>query len=301
MNEVNNSYAEFIKNVGILTITVNGTDWYNYRKFMVPAYLPHCVPLISRETAYEVLKKSGNLFVRWDENFSEMIDSQWWYILRKAPWDIADIKDKKKRWMVKRGEKAFNVRPLGFDEVIRFCPVTAKAAATRYKGQKDVETKEILESRVAAALKVPGVLEYLGCFYKGKMAAYAENYIQANAVWLAVIRYDPEYLSMYSSYGFLNGILNYYLNERKMSFVLDGCRSIHHKTNFQEHLIRVFGFTKEYARLNILYSPAFGKTVKCAYPFRNFFWKGSEYLNNSILDNVSAVLRQEQIRRSCGT
>jgi hypothetical protein len=301
MSETINRYMEFIKETGILTITVHGTDWCSYQGFMIPAYLPHCVPEITNEVAKEVLRVSGKPFVRWDEDFGEINNSQWWYILRKGPWNIANIGDKKKRWMIKQGKKAFNVRPLDFSEVVRLCPQVAKAAATRYKGQSDTETQEILEKRVAAGRKVPGVIEYLGCFYEGKLASFSENYIQENAVWMAVIRYDPEYLSMYSSYGFLDGILSYYLNERKMSFVLDGCRSIHHRTNFQEHLIRVFGFTKEYARLNILYSPAFGKTVKCSYPFRNFFWKGSEYFNNSFLDNVSAVLRQEQIRRSCGT
>ena len=144
---------------------------------------------------------------------------------------------------------------------------------------------------------MPGVLEYIGCFKEDKLVSYSENYIQSNAVWLAIIRHHPDYLKAYSSYGLMDGILEYYLNEKNFDYVLDGSRSIHHKTQIQDHLVKVFGFIKEYARLNILYSKKFGTVVKMAYPFRAFFNKLSEKTNSGLMDNISAVLKQESIRR----
>jgi hypothetical protein len=295
----NNKYAQLLKKQGSYVINVEGVDWYEYSGFMTPVYLPHCVPAISEQAAKEVLKQSGRPFIRWDTKFGQVQPGEWWYILKKGTWSIDDVKDKKKRWMIRQGKKGFNVRPMDFEEVIKFCPQVALAAAARYKGKADIETREILEKRTGAAKDVPGVLEYSGCFQGDKLVSFSENYIQENAVWLATIRHDPEYLKGYSSYGLMDGILEYYLNEKKFLYVLDGCRSIHHKTQFQEHLLDIFNFTKEYSCLNVVYSTFFGALVKTAYPFRNFFWRACEKTNNGLVANISAVLKQEHIRRAC--
>ena len=84
-----------------------------------------------------------------------------------------------------------------------------------------------------------------------------------------------------------------------MDYVLDGCRSIHHRTNFQEHLIRVFGFLKEYAILNVTYLVKFKMMVNLAYPFRNVVWFFCSKWTNGFLDDVGAILKQEYIRRAC--
>lgn len=300
MTQTSNSrFAQLLKEQGHYVITVEGIDWYEYSGFMMPAYLPHCVPEISENIAREVLRISNRLFARWDNGFGKVENSQWWYVLKRGSWAIEDVRDKKKRWMIRQGKKHFSVRLLTFDEVMSNCPRVAQLATARYKGGTEVETRETFEKSVIAADKVQGVLEYIGCFYKETLVSYSENYIQDNAVWLANIRHDPAFLNKYSSYGLMDGILDYYLNQKKMHYVLDGCRNIHHRTHFQEHLMKVFGFTKEYAVLNIKYSKTFWIAVKLAYPFKNVVWALSNKLVNNTLDNIGAVLRQERIRRSC--
>lgn len=299
VKDSSNTYAQVLKEQGNYVIKVEGIDWYDYKGFMVPAYLPHCVPAISEDTAREVLRISNRLFARWDSRFGKVENSQWWYILKRGPWSIADVKNKKKRWMIRQGKKNFTVRPLTFDEVVVKCPKLAQLAAARYRGKAEVETREILEERVGTASKVAGVLEYIGCFHEDTLVSFSENYIQDNAVWLANMRHAPAFLNKYSSYGFLDGILDYYLNQKKMDYVLDGCRSIHHRTHFQEHLMSVFGFSKEYANLHIIYSRTFGMAVQAAYLFRGIAWRLSKRWTNATLDNISAVLTQEYIKRTC--
>jgi hypothetical protein len=293
-----NSYAKILKEQGHHIIEEDGVFWYEYQGFMMPAYLPHCVPEIGIDGVSKVLKQTKKPFIRWDSNFGRLKEGQWWYILKRGSWDVEDVKSKKKRWMIRQGKKNFTVRPLSYDEVLDLCPKVALAAATRYRGDKDVEDRSILLKRVNAGIKVPGVLEYIGCFKDSRLVSYSENYIQANAVWLAIIRHDPDYLNEYSSYGLMDGILDYYLNLKQYDYVLDGSRSIHHKTNFQEHLFAVFGFSKEYAVLNVLYNPGFSLLVKICYPFyRVFDWLDNK-IHNSIVANINAVLKQEFIRRS---
>lgn len=296
-----NTYAHFLKAQGKYGLTVKDVNWYDYGGFMIPAYLPHCCPNIDERMAKEVLIKSGRAFVRWDNRFGEVENSPWWYVLKRGPWQIESIKRKKKRWMIRQGEKHFSVRPLTFDEVLEKCPKVAQLAVARYKGKAEVETYEILKERIRAANKVPGVLDYIGCFHEDTLVSFSENYIQEDAVWLTNIRHDPAFLNKYSSYGFMSGILDYYLNERKMDYVLDGWRSIYHKTQIQDHLISVFGFTKEYAVVYMLYSARLGLAVTAAYPFRNLVWALSNRLGNNMLNKAGAILRQEHIRRSCAS
>ena len=296
-----NTFAQLLKEQGNYVITVGGVDWYDYSGFMMPVYLPHDCPDISPQIAEEVVRISGRPFARWDSKFGKVEIGEWWYVLRRGPWAVEDIKDKKKRWMIRQGQKCFSVRPLTSVEVVAECPKVAQSAAARYKCKAEVETRQILEERLSAAKKVSGVLEYIGCFRENTLVSFSENYIQSNAVWLANIRHHPASLKKYSSYGLIDGILDYYLNQKKLHYVLDGNRSIHHRTHFQDHLIKVFGFTKEYVILNVTYSRKFGMFVKLAYPFKNIVWALSNKITNRVLDNVSAILRQECIRKSYGS
>jgi len=249
--------------------------------------------------AREVVGISGRPFAKWDKQFGKLEKSEWWWIAKKNGWAVEEIQDKKKRWMIRQGKKNFHVRVMKFDEVLNSCPGVAEAATARYKGSFKVETYEFLSKQVAAARQIPGVCEYIGCFHEDKLVSFSENHIQNKAVWMASIRHDPSYLKKYSSHALIDGILDHYLNNIKLDYVFDGWRSTHHRTQFQEHLIKVFGFTKEYSSLDIVYSDKFRILVKMMYPFRNIAWAlGRKYVNKT-LDNVSAVLKQESIARNC--
>ncbi len=294
-----NAYARFLAEKGCQVVQAGGMDWYRYNGFMMPAYLPYHCPPVTEEAARQAQRMSGAPFVRWDSDFGRAGETSWWYILKRGSWSVESVKDKKKRWMVRQGIKNFTVRPMSYEEVVEKCPAVAAAAVSRYKNAAKPETRETFEQRTEAGRKAPGVLEYIGCFSGETLVSYSENYIQGNAVWLETIRHDPAHLNNYSSYGLMNGILDHYLNERKMEYVLDGSRAIHHRTDFQDHLIRIFGFEKEYARLHVEYAWHFGAAVKMLYPLKSMFRKAAEKWVNPILEKVCGILLQEEIRMSC--
>jgi hypothetical protein len=84
-----------------------------------------------------------------------------------------------------------------------------------------------------------------------------------------------------------------------MDYIPDGCRCLHHRTTFQDYLIRVFGFSKEYAELNVISERKFKAMVNTAYPFKNLVWHLCDKWVNDFLDNDGVVLRQEFTRRAC--
>jgi hypothetical protein len=293
-----NTYAQLLKEQGNYVITVEGVDWYEYNRFMIPAYLPHCCPEITPEVAAEVVKISGRPFARWDSAFGQTQNSQWWYVIRKGTWSL-DKCSGNTRSKIRRGRKNLFARILAPEEMLRVGYEVCTRAEKRYEKAGFVPSRQVHERKVQAATKVQGVLEFFGVFASDKLAGYSENYIQNNAVFWESIWYDPEYLPKYSSYVLVSEMLSHYLNERKLTYVLDGCRSIYHRTGVQDYLMGVFGFTKEYAILNIVYSPKFAMALKAAYPFRSVVWSLSSKWANITLDKVGAVLRQEYIRKTC--
>jgi hypothetical protein len=299
LKDSDNKLAHFLNEQGNYVINVAGVDWYDYSGFMVPAYLPHCCPVITRDLAVEVLRESKRPFARWSSRFGKVANSEWWCILKRGPWAIEDIKDRDKRYKIRKEKKNFIVRPLTSGEISGDCPRVTQLAASRYKTKTQLETPDSFKRSVDAYQKVPGVIEYIGCFHDNVLASFSENYIQDGAVFCNTIRHDPVFLKENSSYAIIDGMLNYYLNEMKFEYLSNGWRNLYHETEFHEHLISVFGYTKEYSLLNAVYHPAFAIGVKTAYAFRGAIWSLSRRWKNSTLDKVSGILRQEYIRRAC--
>jgi len=298
IKDSSNTYASLLREQGNYVITVKGVDWYDYNGFMMPAYLPHCCPKISRQSARGVMRISGRPFVRWDSQFGQVKDSQWWYVIRKGPWSLEQCSGST-RSKIRRGHKRLSARVITLEEVMKSGYDVCRRAATRYEKPGFVLPREVYERKVQAAARVSDVIEFFGIFSNDKLVGYSENYIQDNAAFWETIWYDPEFLGRYSSYVLIDEMLNYYLNDRGFTYVSDGCKSIYHRTGVQDYLMKVFGFNKEYAVLNIVYSIKFAMALKAAYPFRSIIQNLSKKWTNNTLDKIDAVLRQEYIRKTC--
>lgn len=293
-----NHYARLLKAQGEYVIEVDGVQWYDYQGFMMPAYLPHCTPSIAEKTAEKVLALSGRPFVRWSADFGINQKTQWWYVLRTKPWHLQQA-SRNTRSKIRRGMKRFTTRVVSPLEIRKQGYKLCLLAEQRYDRKGFVIPEEKFNRNIEVAGKYSDVFEFYGVYEGDSLVGFSENYIQNEAVFLEKIWYAPADLSHYSSYVFIQGILEHYLNERKFKYVLDGSRSIHHKTNIQDYLINVFGFTKTYAKLNVIYDKKFNVLVKAAYPFSGVFKGMSKNTNSAFGNTTSAILKQEYIRRAC--
>jgi hypothetical protein len=294
----NNMYAHLLKEQGNYVIKVGDIYWQDYGGFMMPAYLPHCCPDMSEEVAREVVSESGRPFARWHSRYGMVENSEWWYIIRKGTWSLEQC-SANTRSKIRRGYKRLETRLISPDELLSAGYEVCAKAVTRYGKKEFLPSRKVFEKKIEAAKIVPGVLEFFAVFSGDRLVGYSENYIQDDAVFWESIWYDPAFLSAYSSYVLTAEMLKHYLNERHFRYALDGSRSIYHKSEVQEYFVRTFGFTKEYALLNIVYSPGFAAGVKTAYPFRDAIWALNRRWKNSTLDKISGILRQEDIRRAC--
>ncbi|KMQ51553.1 hypothetical protein CHISP_1561 [Chitinispirillum alkaliphilum] len=292
-----NYYAQYLKEAGYPVYSADGVYWFGYNGFLLPAYLPHSVPEINAESVKEVLRKSGKLFARWDCNFDCKTESHWWHVIHKAPYSF-DQCSSNTRSKIRRGYKKLNAKTVSVSEILNSGYTVCTKATSRYHSGNFLISREDFEKRVSAAGKYPQTIEYVGVFFGELLVGYSENHIQNGAVFWENIWYDPEYLRMYSSYVLTDYMLKYYLNEKQMSYVSDGCRSLYHETNVQDFFIDKFHFSRAYSSLNLTYSPILKNIVNCIYPFRSVISSMSSKLKIDLFKKVDGLMKQECICRS---
>ncbi|MCD8242174.1 MAG: hypothetical protein LUD73_07420, partial [Lachnospiraceae bacterium] len=138
--------------------------------------------------------------------------------------------------------------------------------------------------------------DYLGAFLKDTdtMIGYSIYILHDDWIEYSVVKTDPEYLNTQ-----VNAALAYYGLQRYMKpgirYILGGYRTMIHETNYQDYLLKNFGYRKAYCRLHIQYRPWMKALVSILYPWRNVIKKFSK---NRLLYQVWCTLRQEEIHRT---
>ncbi|MDD5458674.1 MAG: hypothetical protein PHF37_04715 [Phycisphaerae bacterium] len=143
-----NSYSKVLKELGYYAVNVDNIDWYEYQGFMMPAYLPHCVPVISKQTALKVVEKSGRPFVRWSTKFGQIDESQWWYVLRRKPWDIQEA-SRNTRSKIRRGMKKNVTRVVTLSEIREYGYKIYLCAEQRYGRKGFVVSEDEFEKKIS--------------------------------------------------------------------------------------------------------------------------------------------------------
>jgi hypothetical protein len=298
MDESNFKIARFFREAGVTVVDVDGIYWYEYSGFMVPAYLPHCIPNISPSNARKACKYAKLPFARWVNGYGALDDGEWWHVVREGRYDPADCSSNT-RSKINRGKKKLIARQLTSDEVMNRGYAVCSRAVERFDDEAFLPSYELFQRRVLASMKVPGVMEYFGVYSGDKLVALSENLIQEDAVFWETIWYDPAYLGSYSSYVLTDFMLNNYLNERKFLYVSDGSRSIYHATDVQDFFVQKFGFKKKFLRMYIYYRPIMRIVVKFLYPMVTPFLGHIHKVRWRQFKRLGALVRQEKIRREC--
>ena len=80
-------------------------------------------------------------------------------------------------------------------------------------------------------------------------------------------------------------------------YLLDGWKNILHKTNFQDYLIKYFGFRKAYSNLHIIYNPRYAwwfRPIMVVYPLLNFALRR---ISPRISENIGAFIKLQKATR----
>lgn len=268
-------------------------SWDYYNHSLIPSTEPHidCTPPKNKHAFW---KNRGGypLLARWTTDFDCGYETNWWYVIKDTPFDISELKAKR-RYEINKGKKNFEIRRIVATEYSDdILEVTKKAYLSwpeKYRPSINDETFKSSLCKWDSAF-VYGAFDIETGFFSG-YAYLIEHEKHMDFVALRVI---PEFEKRGINVAICAGILednaekfdgNWYIN--------DGARSIRHETAFQDYLEKYFGFRKAYCHIDVIYRKPFGLIIKALFPLRGLINTSTKY--GSL---AASVLKLEEIRRN---
>ena len=275
-------------------------EWEYYNHALVPTLPPHIDPDTSwMKDSTKWKEYAGGkmpLFARWVSDFDCSEETQWWCIIKDTPFDIMSLKSNR-RSLITRGLKRVDVKvivPADYaDQMANILIKEWKYYDDSYEEGND--RREQTEEFKKLTRENLGNSEYLGAFLKDTdtMIGYAIYNLFDDWIEYSVVKTDPEYLNTQ-----VNAALAYFGVERYMrpgiKYIHGGWRTMIHESNYQEYLLKNFGFRKAYCKLHIQYRPLMQIAVNVLYPLRGIIKK----VKNKGIYTVWCALQQEEIRRT---
>ena len=275
-------------------------EWEYYNHALVPTLPPHIDPDISWMKDSDRWKEYAGgkmpLFARWVSNFDCTEETEWWCIIKDTPFDIMSLKSNR-RSLITRGLKRVDVKviiPADYAEQMSNILVKEwKYYDDSYEEGND--RQKLTDDFEKLTTKNLGNAEYLGAFLKDTdaMIGYAIYNLFDDWIEYSVVKTDPEYLNTQ-----VNAALAYFGVERYMrpgiKYIHGGWRTMIHESNYQEYLMKNFGFRMAYCKLHSQYRPLMKLAVNVLYPLRGMIKK----VKNKWIYTVWCALQQEEIRRT---
>jgi hypothetical protein len=271
---------------------IDGWKYYNHAA--IPTCAPHEEPNLEPIINGAIWRIGGHpLMARWtsDWNFGE--ESEWWYLIRKGPFNIDELSKKSKK-SIKKSLELCEVKNIKFKDYAEQIFQVYTEANTRYiKQDNKLSNLEFMDFYNSFDESV----DIWAAFSKetGRMIGYKVCKVYLSYVDLLISKYSPDYLKLRVSDALTYTVLDYYLNNKNKYYVYSGSRSINHVTNVQEYYQEHFNFEKIYCKLHIKYRFLFGILIKIIYPFRKIINKLDV---NTFAHQVNAILKMEEIKRS---
>lgn len=275
-------------------------EWEYYNHALVPTLPPHIDPDISWMKDSDRWKEYAGgkmpLFARWVSDFDCSGETEWWCIIKDTPFDIMSLKSNR-RSLITRGLKRVDVRviiPADYAEQMSNILVKEWKYYDDSYGEVN-DRQKLTDDFKKLTMKNLGNAEYLGAFLKDTdtMIGYAIYNLFDDWIEYSVVKTDPEYLNTQ-----VNAALAYFGVERYMrpgiKYIHGGWRTMIHESNYQEYLMKNFGFRKAYCKLHIEYRPLMQIAVNVLYPLRGMIKK----VKNKWIYTVWCALQQEEIRRT---
>jgi len=274
-------------------IEYNKINWIKYKNFMLSPYVsPHISINLSKNDSKELITKSGAKLLRWVSDWDSPKEGEFWYTIKDSFGGLEELSGNT-RSKVRRGLKNCVIKTVNQEHSKEIYEVI-KAAFEGYGETIHYTYKEFLEE--FEKLSSEAGREFWGVFEteSDTLIAYAQCKIQDNACQYYYVKFNPQYLKLYPSYALYYSLGKHYLEEKKLSYVSNGAKTINHETNVHALLIDKLKYRKAYCKLNIEYSTKVNVLITLLYPFRNLINK----IKNSKFKALYSLLLQEEIKRS---
>lgn len=271
---------------------MNIEGWKYYNHAAIPTTAPHESVNLKPIEDGSIWKIKGALLARWQTEWDSVKETNWWYIICDAPFDLNKL-SKKSRKNIRKSLDNCDVKKIEVREFLDELWCVFQEASKRYKNYTVSMTKD---DYCQDQLSKPDNCEFWAGFDKesGKMIGYKVVTVYDEWADFTISKYSTDYLKLRVSDALNYVTLNYYLNEQHKNYVSNGSRSIVHETNVQDYYEEHFNFRKAFCKLCIKYRFPFNIAVKILYPFRRIIMR----FNKGKLHNIASLLYMEELRHN---
>ena len=252
-------------------------QWIYYNHALIPNVEPHKPCVIPQNK--NLLWKSGGrkaLLARYITDFDCGYKTDWWYVIKDTPFDINELKSKR-RYEIRKGEKNFTVKRINpIDYCESLYNVTIAAYTSWPKKYRPIVNKDVFYSDIK---KWNNAIVYGGFDNEtNELCAYTFLIEYQEHLEFNVLRVNPKFEKKGINAAMVLAILKDYNNKLGRKFYInDGSRCISHETAFQDYLEKYFNFRKAYCKLHMIYRFPLDIFIKLLFPFRKHLNKDSKY------------------------
>lgn len=266
--------------------------WQYYNHAIVPTCAPH--EDAGYVDAKALFKKYGGVLIRYTSDFDCKTETGWWYIIKDTPFDIDTLKSKR-RYVIKQGEKNFDVKVIDPEEYAEEIFSVAERAFSAYpeKYRPQLDKQRFIDEIVCRKHESHRIY---GAFLRSNGALCGYTILSVNKMYgLEVQKTDPAFECLQVNAALVYKVLRDYEQEIKAGkYITNGTRNILHETAFDDYLIKYFGFRKAYCNLHIIYRSKYKPIITIAYVMRKIFRKLDGI---GIVHKLNGILKMEEIVR----
>ena len=265
--------------------------WRYYNHAAIPTTPIHESPNMQPIEDGSIWKMDGSpLLARWITEFDCGYETNWWYVIKRAPFELERL-EAKARKHIRQALKKVIVKSIDMDSYVEELISVHNAASSKYSGPAATPvTSSEFANRNDPSLDCWGAFDA----ETERMIGYMTCRRKAGFVETVAAKYDPQYLNLRASDAIHFTVLDYYLNQEKFAYVSSGNRNINHITNAQEYKIATFGFTKAYCKLHTAYQPKIKWVIKMLYPIRKILLPFDRI---GVVHLMNSVFKMEEICR----
>lgn len=262
--------------------------WKYYNHAAIPVSAPHENPDMSPLEDKSIWKMQGTpLLARWTTDFDCGYETNWWYLIRKAPFDITDVSAKEQK-SIRQALKKSYAKKIKIADYIDELYACYLSAFSQYENADNLKPWDRFIER-----NDPAVECWAGFDAEtDKLIGYMTVIVHDVYAEIQTAKFDPAFFKRQVSDALYYTVLSHYLGECEKLYMSSGSRNINHKTGTQEYKIRRFGYQKAYCHLHVEYNPKIKPVIKFLYIFRKLLAKLDKITR---VHQINAVLLMEEL------
>ena len=267
---------------------INGWEYYNHAA--IPTTAPHENPNVLPIEDGSIWNIKGALLARWTTEFDCGYETNWWYVIKRAPFEV-EMLDSKTKKHIRQSLKKVRVSLIDMASYSDALSSIHNNACSRYPSYTGS-----LKSPSDFSFNRDRNVECWGAFslHTGQLIGYMICRRKNSYVETASAKYDPQYLNLRASDAIHFTILNYYLNQEGYSYISSGSRTINHVTNAQDYKISTFGFYKAYCKLHLKFNPKVEWFFRLLFPIRRIL---NAFDSIGLIHQINAVIKMDELVR----